>query len=248
MSRALILQGCVKPCGGLTCCLSQAISFLPFNISALMIFNFERPEKEQTAVRRISESMLTRALVITAFLLALMCVQPLAQSSVRGVRMYFFAAQEQGKALSLPRAKGAWLIEMSRDGGMRPVRHTVQINSDGEIYVTTERYVRGNRTIDCSLKAKVSAAELLQLKESVRLARLSAWRTSYSDPKHPICCDQPTTRFELHQRGTNGAKMSYPTAWYPGSSQMRPSDLVQISTLGQTLWTKMRERCDAQPQ
>ena len=160
-----------------------------------------------------------------------------------GVLRRFCSAQEPGQSISLPQANGSWLLEMSRSGGMRPGKQQVQINSDGEISVTSEHYTRGRVTVECSLKAKLSAGDLLKLKESVRSSQVSAWRENYDDPKHPVCCDQPTTELTLHWRQPGGAKASHKTSWYPGSSQLRPADLVEVATTGQTLWNKTSERC-----
>jgi hypothetical protein len=162
----------------------------------------------------------------------------------RGEGSRFRAVQENSQPITLPQAKGAWLIEISRDGGMRPRKLSVRINSKGEISVASERYAQGRSTIECSLKAKLSAEDLLKLKEAVRAARLSAWRESYDDPGYSICCDQPTTHMTLHLRGAGGAKTSHQTSWYPGSSQLLPADLAELATLGQTLWNKTRERCE----
>ena len=60
-----------------------------------------------------------------------------------GVVRRFCGAQENGQAISLPQMKDSWLIEMSRDGGMRPVKYSIQINSDGDISVTSESYQAG---------------------------------------------------------------------------------------------------------
>jgi hypothetical protein len=156
----------------------------------------------------------------------------------------FFAVQEAGASISLPDAEGSWLIQMSRDGGMLPRKLSIQINSEGEVAVISERYTQGRPALDCSLKAKLSAEDLLKLKESVRAAEFSAWRERYEHPKHPVCCDQPTTRLTLDRREAAGAKASYKTSWYPGSSELLPSDLVELATLGQALWNKTSERCE----
>jgi hypothetical protein len=257
--------------------LSQAIQIFPFIFAAARTFFMNAVKKEQTLVRRVSESTLARVTGIAAFLLLLksrgetmikrlaalgLCLALLVLSSTlpvegaktfhlerggnnnaRGESSPFLRAQENNQSLLLPQSKGAWLISMSRDGGMRPRQHSVQINSNGEISVNTTRYTQGHLLTDCSMKAKLSAEDLLRLRESVRAARLSAWRERYEDPKHPICCDQPTTRITLQRREAGGAKQSYQTSWYPGSSQLRPADLARIATLTQTLWNKTNGRC-----
>lgn len=158
----------------------------------------------------------------------------------------FLKAQENSHAISLPEARGAWLIEMSRDGGMRPSRYTVQINSDGELSVTSSRYIQGRLTIECSLKEKLSAEDLLKLKRRVRSSKFSAWRENYEDPKNPVCCDQPTTRLTLQRRGAAGAQESHKTSWYPSSSQLRPADIVSLADITGELWNNARARCENQ--
>jgi hypothetical protein len=152
---------------------------------------------------------------------------------------------EGSKALAPAQAKSsAWVIEMSRDGGMRPRRESVQISSEGWITVTSEHLSQGKRVVDCTLKEKLSNDELLKIKEAVRTARLSMWQESYDDPKHPVCCDQPTTRLTVRRgAGRSSAKNSHSTSWYPGSSSLRPSDLVKVAELAQALWNKTSERC-----
>lgn len=153
---------------------------------------------------------------------------------------------EDGAAamLSLPKGKGAWVIEISRSGGMRPVKETVRLNSAGEISATSEQLRGGQTTIGCSRKEKLSARELLKIKAAVTAARPSAWKDNYTDPAHPVCCDQPTTRVKLQWREDKGKEQVYETSWYPGSYELVPADLKGINTFIGPLWNAIRERCD----
>lgn len=157
--------------------------------------------------------------------------------------------QEEAQTRLLPQKDGAWLIEMSRSGGMRAGKESVFINSDGEISVIAERYESGRTVIDCSYKGKLSAEDFQKLKTAMTSAKLSKWREGYDNPKHPICCDQPTTSLTVHRReiaegdGGGDGTVSQTTSWYPGSSQLRPKDLVNLATIAQTLWNNTRERC-----
>jgi hypothetical protein len=173
-----------------------------------------------------------------------------SSSQNSGARAEMFAElQETPTALALPDAHGSWLIEMSRSGGMRPGKESVQINSDGEINVTSEHYANGRTVVDCSRKEKLSAEDLRQLKAALRAVKLSRWRESYDDPKHPVCCDQPTTHLTIHRReigegdGGGPGSVSQTTSWYPGSSELRPKDLTELAAVTQTLWNNARARC-----
>jgi hypothetical protein len=155
-----------------------------------------------------------------------------------------FPARAEGDKPSAPaQAKVSWVIEMSRSGGMRPRKESVQISSNGEISVTSERFERGKTIVECSLKEKLSNEDLLELRQAVRSAQYNTWLERYEDPEHPICCDQPTTHLTLRRRGAGGQTVTHSTSWYPGSSDLRPAGLEKLSTLGQTLWNKTRERC-----
>ena len=184
----------------------------------------------------------------TAFLL---CLTLLLFSAAPGPGRagYSPGAQEEEEdkpPLSLPGGRGAWLLELSRSGGMRPTRQTVSINSDGEVAIRTEHYVAGGKpVVDCSLKVKLSAGDLLRLKEAVRSSQPAAWRDGYSDKEHPICCDQPTTRLTLRRRGARATELRYGTSWYPGSSRLRPADLAGVAEVAQELWNKASENCEA---
>ena len=147
--------------------------------------------------------------------------------------------------LPLPWVNGAWVLEMSRDGGMRPSRQTVSINSAGEIAVRAEHYAGGAPVVDCSMKAKLSAEEFQKFEEAFRAVKPASWLEGYSDKKHPICCDQPTTRLTLLRRDSRDATRRYSTSWYPGSSELRPADLAALSEVAQELWNKASERCEA---
>ncbi|HUQ31976.1 MAG TPA: hypothetical protein VM095_07645 [Pyrinomonadaceae bacterium] len=128
---------------------------------------------------------------------------------------------------------------------MRPRKESVRITSNGEITVTSEHPVQGKQIVDCLLKEKLSAEDLLKLKDAVRAARYNAWPESYEDPRHPVCCDQPTTHFTLERHtGAGRAHKSYSTSWYPGSSQLRPADLEKLAATAQTLWNKTSEHCE----
>src|SRR5215212_8891649 len=102
--------------------------------------------------------------------------------------------------LPLPTVNGAWVVEVSRDGGMRPSRQTVSVNSLGEIAVRAEHYAAGATVVDCSMKWKLSAEDFEKFKEAFRAVRPGSWLEGYSDKKHPVCCDQPTTRLTLRRR------------------------------------------------
>lgn len=157
----------------------------------------------------------------------------------------FYIEQEASQAaLLLPAGKGSWLIEVNRGGGMRPGKERVRINSAGEIVVISEHYRNGQREVDCSRKEKLSRSDLLKLKQAILSAKASAWEERYSDPKHPICCDQPTTELSVQQREAGARAQTYSTSWYPGSSKLRPADLVAVETLIQPLWNNTRDRCD----
>ena len=157
------------------------------------------------------------------------------------------AAQDEDikPALQLPQGAGAWLLEASRDGGMRPSTQSVTINSDGEVAVFAVHQEGGGPVVDCSIKVKLSAEDLRKLKEAVRAAKPASWRDGYSDKKHPICCDQPTTDFTLRWRDAGGAERTLSTSWYPGSSELRPGDLAAVAEATDELWNKARERCAA---
>lgn len=157
----------------------------------------------------------------------------------------FHIKQEASRpALSLPVGKGSWLIEVNRSGGMRGGKESVSINSAGEIVVTSERYRNGQREVDCSRKEKLSGAELFKLKQAILSAKPSTWQDRYSDPKHPICCDQPTTELSLQRLEARGKARTYSASWYPGSSKLRPADLDAVATLVQTIWNDVRDRCE----
>ena len=157
--------------------------------------------------------------------------------------------QEKGQPISLPPTNGAWLIEISRSGGMRPGKQSVQLNSAGEISVVSEHFKSGGTVVDCALKEKLSTEDFQKLKAALRTARLSSWRERYEDPKHPICCDQPTTRLTVRRReiaegdGGGDGTISQTTSWYPGSSQLRPVGLVKLAEVAQTLWSKTSAHC-----
>jgi hypothetical protein len=167
-----------------------------------------------------------------------------AALDVTAARTIFHGAQEdETPSLPLPQAKGAWVIEMSRSGGMRPRRESLSINSEGEIRVTSERIERGKRVVECTFQEKLSAEDLLKLKALVRSARGYSWPENYEDPKNRVCCDQPTTRFTLHLRRTVKSEQSFNTSWYPTSSKMRPADLTELASLSQSLWNNASGRC-----
>ena len=171
------------------------------------------------------------------------------KSSVQGEVAKLPERQENGQTILLPPTNGAWLIEMSRDGGMRPGKRSVQLNSDGEISVVSEHFESGRTAVDCSLKEKLSTEDFQKLKAALRSARLSSWRERYEDPKNPICCDQPTTHLTVRRReiaegdGGGDGTISQTTSWYPGSSELRPADLVKLAEVAQTLWNKVSGQC-----
>jgi hypothetical protein len=160
----------------------------------------------------------------------------------------FGGAQESegGNTLALPHGQGAWTISMSRSGGMRPARQTVSVNSDGEVSVYAEHQAAGKAVVDCSIKVKLAGEDFLKLKEAVRASKPAAWRAGgYSDEKHPICCDQPTTRLTFSRREARDSTRVVETSWYPGSSKLRPADLTALADVVQELWNKASERCGA---
>jgi hypothetical protein len=157
----------------------------------------------------------------------------------------FFVRQEVKRiVLTLPQAKGAWLIEINRSGGMRPRKSSVSLNSAGDISVTSEHFARGSSIVDCSLKERVSAKDLRALKQAIASAKPAEWKDRYDDPAHPICCDQPTTSLTLRWRASDGSTKTYSTSWYPGSAKLRPADLVKIQELIEPLWDKTSEKCE----
>jgi len=161
---------------------------------------------------------------------------------------HFGGAQEpeNSNTLPLPQGNGAWLIHMSRSGGMRPSKQTVSVNSLGEISVYAEHYGAGGATVvDCSLKVKLPDEDFLRLKEVVRASKPTMWHNGYEDKKHPICCDQPTTRLTFSRRDSRDLTRTVKTSWYPGSSKLRPADLTELASVVQELWNKASERCEA---
>lgn len=152
---------------------------------------------------------------------------------------------ESDNTLPLPQGRGAWLISMSRDGGMRPAKQNMSVNSDGEISVYAEHYAAGGTVVDCSIRVKLAPEDFLRLKEVVRASKPARWRDGYEDKKNPICCDQPTTRVTLRRREARDSTRTVSTSWYPGSSELRPADLIEVATVVQELWSKASARCEA---
>lgn len=153
-------------------------------------------------------------------------------------------SQTKRIVIQLPRTRGAWLVEMSRDGGMRPSKSSVSVNFAGDITATSEHFAGGKTVIDCSLKERVPTKALRALREAIAAGRVSIWKDRYEDPEHPICCDQPTTNLTLQWRGTDGLTKTFNTSWYPGSFKLVPADLVKIVELIQPLWNKVGEDCE----
>ena len=154
---------------------------------------------------------------------------------------------EKDNRFAPPQGQGAWTISMSRSGGMRPAKQTVSVNSGGEISVYAEHRGAGGATVvDCSVKVKLAGEDFSKLKEAVRASKPAAWREGgYSDEKHPICCDQPTTRLTFSRRESRDFTRTIRTSWYPGSSELRPADLTALADVVQELWNKASERCEA---
>lgn len=152
---------------------------------------------------------------------------------------------ENGDILPLPYGNGTWRISMSRDGGMRLAKQSVNVNSLGEISVYADHYAAGGTVVDCSIKVKLAAEDFLKLKEVVRASKPARWRDGYEDKKHPICCDQPTTRLTLSRRESRDFTRTVKTSWYPGSSELRPADLTELAAVVQELWNKASGRCAA---
>jgi hypothetical protein len=182
-------------------------------------------------VRKFLWSALTPFVLLAALLLA-------GAAAAQG-------EDENKPLLPLPMSNGAWVMEMSRDGGMRPSRQSVSINSASEIAVRAEHYAAGAPVVDCSLKTKLSAEDFQKFKDAFRAVSPASWLDGYSDKKHPICCDQPTTRLTLRRRDSRDSMRSYSTSWYPGSSELRPRDLARVAEVAQELWNKASARCEA---
>ncbi len=155
-------------------------------------------------------------------------------------------AAENDNALPLTQGHGMWSVSMSRSGGMRPAKQTVSVNSSGEVSVYAEhRGAGGAAVVDCDIKVKLADEDFLKLKEAVRASKPAAWREGgYSDEKHPICCDQPTTRLTFSRRESRDSTRVVKTSWYPGSSKLRPADLTVLADVVQELWNKASERCE----
>ena len=126
---------------------------------------------------------------------------------------------------------------------MRPVKETVRLSSAGEISVTSEQQRGGQTILNCSRKERLSARDLLKIKAAVTAAKPSAWKDNYSDPAHPVCCDQPTTRVKLEWRDDKGKEQTFDTSWYPGSYELVPADLKGLATFIGPLWNAVRDRC-----
>lgn len=185
-------------------------------------------------------------LVLFAVLFALSTVT----QGLSGVKSFDRAAgshslvnKDEDAALSLPKGKGAWLIELSRSGGMRPVTEVVRVNSVGEIGVISEQLGGDNPAADCAHKEKLAAREFLKIKAAVAAANPTAWQDRYSDPARPVCCDQPTTAVKLSRRDEQGREQSYSASWYPGSYDLVPTDLKAIATFIQPQWNALNGRC-----
>lgn len=199
------------------------------------------PIKEQPMMKRMFASLLCLALPVLS---SVMHGRNLEGAQNFLAADFFIEQEETQVALQLPAGKGSWLIEASRSGGMRPAKDSVSINSAGEITVISEHYRKGQRQVDCSRKETLSRSDLLKLNRAILSAKPSAWKERYSDPQHPICCDQPTIELSLRWREARGMMRTYKTSWYPGSSQLRPVDLVDVQTLIQPLWNNTSGRCD----
>lgn len=155
-----------------------------------------------------------------------------------------FIDESKAAALSLPKKENSWLIEISRSGGMRPVKETIQLNSIKEISIASEEFRNGQNRVVCSRKEKLSERDFLKIKAAVTSAKPSAWETGYSDPAHPICCDQPMTHLKLSLRDDKGKAKDYSTSWYPGSYGLVPTDLKALETFIQPLWNAIEDRCN----
>jgi hypothetical protein len=145
-------------------------------------------------------------------------------------------------AAALPKGKDAWLIELTRSGGMLPVTETFSLNSAGELSLIRERITGGRVKVECSRKERLPARDLLNVEAAVRSAEPSAWMQSYNDPQSPICCDQPTTRVKLSRRA-EGRAQDYTASWYPGSYDMVATDIKALLTFIQPLWDVAHDRC-----
>lgn len=193
---------------------------------------------------------MTRKLLPFILCFALLLLSIIHGRSYEASTKFRFGANElnfvdENKAtLSLPKPKDSWLIEISRSGGMRPVKETVQINSIKEIMVASEELRNGRNAVTCSRKEKLSERDFLKIKAAVTSAKPSAWETDYSDPLHPICCDQPSTHLKLSLRDGKGKERDYSTSWYPGSYNLVPTDLKALETFIQPLWNAVEERCN----
>jgi hypothetical protein len=180
------------------------------------------------------------AAVLTLLFITFMATLPVLGVGARQAHKHDGGAG--AASLTLPKGKDAWLIELTRSGGMLPVTETFGLNSAGELSLTRERMTGGRVTVECSRKERLPARDLLKVEAAVRSAEPSAWMQSYNDPQHPICCDQPTTRVKLSRRA-KGRAQDYTASWYPGSYEMAATDLKALLTLVQPLWDAAHERC-----
>jgi hypothetical protein len=201
--------------------------------------------KEKPMMRRMLASILCLSFLALSSTTRGRSSEEERANSLRKSENICFVLSDEGNAplLALPKGKGAWRIEISRSGGMRPVKETVQLNSTGEINVLSEQMRGGKTTLNCSRKEKLSARELLKINAAITAAKPSTWKDGYSDPQHPICCDQPTTEVKLERRGDKGQEETS-TSWYPGSYSLVPSDLKAITTFIQPQWDAIRDHCD----
>jgi hypothetical protein len=85
---------------------------------------------------------------------------------------------------------------------------------------------------------------LLKIKAAITSAKPSDWKDRYSDPQHPVCCDQTTSEVKLRWRNQKGQARSYNTSWYLGSYDLVPADLKGIATFIRPLWDAAQERCE----
>ncbi|MBV9929069.1 MAG: hypothetical protein JOZ96_28925 [Acidobacteria bacterium] len=182
-----------------------------------------------------------------AVVLALLFISLMAMSPVPGVGARQAHRHDDGAgaaSLPLPKGKGAWLVELTRSGGMLPVTETFRLDSAGGLTLTRERMMGGHVTVECSRKERLPTRDLLKVEAAVLSARPSAWKQNYSNPQSPICCDQPTTRVKLSRRGVKGQAQDYTTSWYPGSYETAATDLKVLSGLIQPLWDAAHDRCN----
>jgi hypothetical protein len=191
-------------------------------------------------MRRMSYRLTVGSVVLAMLFITFMATLPGLGVGARQAHKHDGGAG--AASLRLPKGKDAWLIELTRSGGMLPVTETFALNSAGGLSLTRERMTGGGVTVECLRRERLPTRDLLKVEAGVRSAEPYAWMQSYNDPQSPICCDQPTTRVKLSRRA-KGRAQDYTSSWYPGSYEMVATDLKVLSNLIQPLWEAAHDRC-----